>query len=307
MRENSGDIAALQAGLKQRRPARSGVRLYTAEFDSVSLCDFYKGRGAGGGGSAFLVLSGPSLAGLDLTQLNRRGIVTMAVNNAWAVHRPTLWTCVDDPGRFIDTGWKDPGILKFVPVSHWDKRLRVQNSNGSMRASAFRVRQMPSVLFYRRSDHFDHSRFLKADTINWGQDGEHTDSLGIKGKRSVMLAGLHLLHYLGFRTVYLVGADFTMAPDRKYAFAEHRSKDAIRHNNVLYESLQKRFEALKPHFEQHRLRVLNCAPDPEACALKAFEFVAFDKAVVDAGAECSKPVSTEGWYTPPHPPEEAKR
>jgi hypothetical protein len=73
MRKNSGDIAALQAGLKQRKLARSGVRLYTADFDSMSLCDFYRGR------SAFLMLSGPSLNQIDLAQLNRRGIVTMAV------------------------------------------------------------------------------------------------------------------------------------------------------------------------------------------------------------------------------------
>ena len=295
MRENSGDIAALQAGLKQRKPARSGVRLYTADFDSMSLCDFYRGR------SAFLMLSGPSLNQLDLTQLSRRGIVSMAVNNAWTLHRPTLWTCVDDPGRFIDTGWKDPGILKIVPVSHFDKRLRVQNPDGSFRASAFKVRQMPGVLFYRRSDHFDHSRFLKSDTINWGQDGEHTDSLGIKGKRSVMLAALHLLHYLGFRTVYLLGCDFKMANDRKYAFSEDRTKEAIRHNNILYESLQKRFEALKPHFDQHGFKVINCSPGSE---LGVFERMEFAEAIAAAGAECGKEVDTAGWY---QAKEEAKK
>jgi len=289
MRENSGDIAALQAGLKQRKPARSGVRLYTADFDSMSLCDFYRGK------SAFLMLSGPSLNQIDVAQLNRRGIVTMAVNNAWSLHRPTLWTCVDDPGRFIDTGWKDPGILKIVPVSHFDKRLRVQNPDGSFRASAFKVRQMPGVLFYRRSDHFDHGRFLKSDTINWGQDGEHTDSLGIKGKRSVMLAALHLLHYLGFRTVYLLGCDFKMAGDRKYAFDENRSAQAIRHNNILYESLHKRFEALKPHFDQQGFKVINCSPGSE---LSVFERMEFSDAVEAAGAECGKAMNTAGWYQP---------
>jgi hypothetical protein len=86
MRDNASDIAALQAGLAQRKPARSGVRLYTADFDGVSLCDFYRGR------HAFLVLSGPSLAATDLSQLARRGIVSMGVNNSWAVHRPTLPT-----------------------------------------------------------------------------------------------------------------------------------------------------------------------------------------------------------------------
>ncbi|MFN5959805.1 MAG: hypothetical protein ACK462_17910, partial [Planctomyces sp.] len=88
VRENQSDIAALQAGLKARKPARDGLRLYTAPptFESVSLSGFYRGR------SAFLILSGPSLTQLDLSALNKRGIVTMAVNNAWAVHRPTLWT-----------------------------------------------------------------------------------------------------------------------------------------------------------------------------------------------------------------------
>ena len=39
---------------------------------------------------------------------------------------------------------------------------------------------------------------------------------------------------LGFRTVYLLGCDFKMASDRKYAFDESRSAQAIRHNNILY-------------------------------------------------------------------------
>jgi len=192
-------------------------------------------------------------------------------------------------------GWKDPGILKIVPVSHFDKRRRVQNPDGSFRASAFKVRQMPGVLFYRRSDHFDHGRFLKSDTINWGQDGEDTDSLGIKGKRSVMLAALHLLHYLGFRTVYLLGCDFKMAGDRKYAFDENRSAQAIRHNNILYESLHKRFEALKPHFDQQGFKVINCSPGSE---LSVFERMEFSDAVEAAGAECGKAMNTAGWYQP---------
>lgn len=133
MQSNQSDITALQQGLKRRRPSPSGLRFYTADFDSVSLAGFYKGR------SAFLVLSGPSLNQVDLTQLTRRGIVTMGVNNSWSVHRPTLWTGVDDPGRFIDVGWKDPGILKFVPVCHWGRKLRVQAADGTMRDSVFRV------------------------------------------------------------------------------------------------------------------------------------------------------------------------
>lgn len=289
MRENQSDIAALQHGLKSRRPARDGLRLYTADFDSVSLARFYRGR------SAFLILSGPSLNQVGLSLLHRRGIVTMGVNNSWTIHRPTLWTCVDDPGRFIDTGWKDPGILKIVPTCMWSKRLRIQNPDGSMRDSAFKVHHMPSVLFFRRADHFDHERFLTGDSIPWGNDGKTADSLGIVGKRSVMLVALRLLHYLGFGTVYLLGCDFKMAPDRRYAFDEHRSKDAIRHNNVLYDSLARRFEALRPHFEQHMFRVVNCSPGSE---LRAFETMAYEDAVAAASAECAKRVRSQGWYEP---------
>ena len=296
MRENQSDIAALQAGLKARKPTRDGLRLYTADFDSVSLAGFYRGR------SAFLVLSGPSLNDMDLSLLGRRGIVTMGVNNSWAVHRPTLWTCVDAPGRFIDTGWKDPGVLKFVPTCQWNKRLRVQNANGTMRASAFTVRQMPAVLFFRRADHFDHERFLTGDSIPWGNDSKHPDSLGITGKRSVMLVAFRLLHHLGFGTVYLLGCDFKMDRDRKYAFAEHRATNAIRHNNVLYDSLSRRFEALRPHFERHKFRVVNCSP---GSALDVFDRMDFAGAVAKAGAECGKPVNTQGWYEP-NPVEPAK-
>ena len=293
---NQSDIIALQRGIKTRAPARSGLRFYTSDFDSISLGGFYKGR------SAFLVLSGPSLNAIDLGLLNRRGIVTMGVNNSWTVHRPTLWTCVDDPGRFIDTGWKDPGVLKFVPVCHWGRKLRIQAKDGTMRDSAFRVAQMPSVLFFRRSNHFDHERFLTCDTVPWGNDPKSTDSLGIKGKRSVMLVALRLLHHLGFRTVYLLGCDFRMAADRKYAFDETREAAAIRHNNTLYDSLSRRFEALQPHFEKHRFRVVNCSPGSE---LGVFERMAYRDAIAAASAECAKPVSTQGWYTPIEPPKEA--
>jgi len=286
---NQSDIVALQRGLKNRAPARNGIRLYTADFDSISLGGFYKGR------SAFLVLSGPSLNDIDLTQLDRRGIVTMGVNNSWTVHRPTLWTCVDDPGRFIDTGWKDPGVLKFVPVCHWGRKLRIQAKDGTMRDSTFQVAQMPSVLFFRRSNHFDHERFLTGDTVPWGNDPKSTDSLGIKGKRSVMLVALRLLHHLGFRTVYLLGCDFRMAADHKYAFDETREAAAIKHNNVLYDSLSRRFAALLPHFEKHRFRVVNCSP---GSGLGVFERMPYEEAIAAASAECSKPINTQGWYTP---------
>ena len=50
-------------------------------------------------------------------------------------------------------------------MSLWNERLRIQKPNGQMAASAFRVKQMPSVLLYRRSERFDHKRFLDEELI----------------------------------------------------------------------------------------------------------------------------------------------
>ena len=109
-----------------------------------------------------------------------------------------------------------------------------------------------------------------------------------------MLVALRLLHYLGFRTVYLVGADFKMDDDRKYAFDESRTNAAIRHNNVLYESLNQRFEAMRDYFKRSQFSVVNCTPES---GLTAFEHMPFDDAVRKASAECGKHVNTKGWYS----------
>jgi hypothetical protein len=279
----------LQRGLQKRRPAGNGLRFYTTAFESVSLWDFYKGA------TAFLVLSGPSLAKHDLSQLSRRGIVSMGVNNSWAVHRPNLWTCVDGPDRFLDTGWRDPSILKFVPMCAWAGALREGREGGEPLPSSLTVEQMPGVLLYRRSDHFDPATFLEGDTVGWGNDTKTSCALGIKGKRSVMLVAIRLLYHLGIRTVYLLGADFKMQAERGYAFQEGRTTQAVRHNNLLYEALNRRFSALRPQFDGAGFRVFNCTP---GSGLTAFEHVPYEMAVERAAAACDRKIDTRGWYAP---------
>lgn len=109
-----------------------------------------------------------------------------------------------------------------------------------------------------------------------------------------MLVALRLLQYLGFKRVYLFGADFKMSVDRKYAFDEGRTDRAIQHNNTLYEALDKRFASLRGPFKKAGFQMFNCTP---GSGLTAFERMDFDEAVERASAECAKPVSTEGWYT----------
>ena len=169
------------------------------------------------------------------------------------------------------------------------------------------------------NDRLDVALAADADGVHLGQDdlplAAAIHALGAARARMLVGISTHDLaqvvaavaggaDYLGFGTVYLLGCDFKMAEDRKYAFAENRAANAIRHNNVLYDSLARRFEALKPHFEKHRFRVVNCSPGSE---LQVFERMEFADAVAAASAECGKPVNTQGWYEPNPKPQEAAR
>lgn len=88
------------------------------------------------GGHAFLMANGPSVSALDLTPLQRRWVMTL--NNGAKTFRGNANCTVDEPSRFSLSMWLDPTILKFAPMSHfekglWDNRLEPGDSIGSSR------------------------------------------------------------------------------------------------------------------------------------------------------------------------------
>lgn len=269
-------------------PGGKNLFLYTSEGCSISLENFYRGS------SCFLVCSGPSLKNVDLSLLNQRGIVTMAVNNAWSVCKPNLWICVDDPGNFLDIGWKDPSIIKFAPMGHVNRNLQVKEDNGEFRTSQFKVKDMPSVFYFRRNNKFEINEFLHQSTVNWGNEEKIVDELGNKGSRSVMLAAIRILYYLGFRRIYLLGADFKMESGKdNYAFKQNRSTFSINSNNNTYNILNSRFNALKPIFDSLNYKIFNCNKDS---GLKSFPYISYENAIKLASCKFNKKISTEGWY-----------
>jgi hypothetical protein len=261
---------------------------YNNSGQSISLENMYRNQ------QVFLTLSGPSLNSYDLSHLSKRGVMTMGVNNSWSVVKPNLWVSVDDPGNFLDIGWKDPTITKFVPVGHFHKLLVVKEGEGNFRPSQYRVQDMPGVYYFRRNLKFRAKSFLTENTINWGVDDDVVDELGCKGGRSVMMAAVKLLYYLGFRTIYLLGADFNMEVGKQnYAFKQDRTESSVKGNNHTYNSLNKRFTALLPEFNESGLKIYNCYKES---GLKAFPYLSYDKAVAKAASTCAKQIDTEGWY-----------
>ncbi len=270
---------------KYRQPA---PMLFTRDGHNIYLGDMYRGH------TAFLVCGGPSLTSHDLSQLQRRGIVSLALNNAAIVHRPQLWCSVDDPGNFCDAIWYDPGILKFVPLCHMEKRFMVRDQHEQLVPSKHAVGDMPGVFGYRRNESFVAEQWLYEDTFNWGNHGNRTDAYGIRGSRSVMYIALRLLFYLGFRRVYLLGCDFRMEQGKQnYAFAQDRSSSSIRGNNDSYRVLNKRLEVLQPYFEKESFEIYNCTPDS---GLTVFPHASFEEAVEYATSIIPKTIITKGMY-----------
>lgn len=262
--------------------------LFTRDGHNVFLGDLYRGA------SAFLVCAGPSLTGHDLTALEQRGVLTMAVNNAAAVVRPRLWTAVDDPGHFCDAVWYDPGVLKFVPLDHMEKAVWVRDGRDELVPGPHAVGDMPGVFGFRRNDHFRADQWLYEDTFNWGNRSDRVDADGLKGSRSVFYVALRLLFFLGVRTVYLLGCDFRMQAGRpNYAFEQDRSPGSVRGNNSTYRTLNARLGRLKPHFDAAGFRVFNCTPDS---GLTVFPHLDYAEAVRHARGCVPERVVTAGMY-----------
>jgi len=249
------------------------------------------------GAHVFLLCCGPSIRDLDLSLLDRRGIITFGINNISAVCRTDLWTFGDTPAKFHDVIWRDPRVLKFVPYPKLAvkprNRVRTQIASRDFVDTGLVPRDFPSVFGVRRNDEFRIERWLWEDTINWGNSKKHKN--GLPTVLNTMLQAMRLCYYLGFRTVYLLGADFSMRTDYVYAFPQDKHEGGVRSNNGAYGTLSWYFRQLRPWYDDAGFEVLNCNLQS---GLRAFEFITFQDAVGRAltAAGIPEQIDTNGWY-----------
>jgi hypothetical protein len=122
-----------------------------------------------------------------------------------------------------------------------------------------------------------------------------------------MFAALRILYELGFRRVYLLGADFTMSSTHTYHFDQGRKPGSVNGNNSTYRVLSERFALLQPHFLAAGFHVINCNADSR---LRAFPFETFEQATRKAQAEFgvdTRNERTAGLYDTPKPAPEPVR
>jgi len=300
-----------------RHPAGVIVDRYDRD---CNVADLYRGA------SAFLILGGPSILKMPLYLLSRRGILIMSVNNCPAGLpkgiRPHVWLHTDPAHKFHESIWRDPGILKIVPVKEWKRtvdkhgdsyflRTRDPQTGQLVPMSDVRAWDMPGVLGFHRNSCFDPQNWLFEGRINRGNDEESATGFKVNKKRGVkkevgkpngwpqtintMFAALRMAFYLGIKTLYLVGADFRMTAEQPYAFNQDKGCGGLRGNASAYEKMNLMLDGLVPYFEQAGFDVLNCTP---GSGLYSFDHVDFEEAVEYVTQGFEEELNCDGWYNP---------
>lgn len=257
-------------------PFQTVPMFFRANGSAVDLINMYQNQ------AVFLISNGPSFKDVDHSKLKLPGIVSFGMNNGAKTFKPTLWGCVDEPSRFMKEIWEDATITKIVPQAHFEKPLWDHTTNNF---SEKKVKDCSPVFGYRRNESFDPKSFLFESSVNWGEHGDRG------GGRSVMLSSIRICHLLGFRRVYLLGADFNMTENYTYFFEEQRTKGAVSNNQYTYGKLIERFTELKPIFDQYDFKIYNLNPKSN---LKVFPFMNFDEAIDREKVDTSG--STYGMY-----------
>lgn len=280
----------------------------------------------GAGASCFIVLSGPSINELDLSKLRRRGIFTIAVNNAACLVRPNAWIYVDTPNKFHESIWMDPAVLKFVHWRHLNdkwllrhkipdyvapagqviehKEAKEAHSHGfeclqrrdpaSGKLVAASIADMPGVIGIVRNANFQADHWLSEPTINWGNSKNGSKENGRLRCLNVMFAVLKLAFALGFRSAYLLGCDFSMSSERPYAFKQEKHDGGCESNDNCYRTMNVMFGELLPHFEASGYQIRNCNLKS---GLTVFPGCSYDEAIEAATGHIPQdPLDTREWY-----------
>jgi hypothetical protein len=235
----------------------------------------------------------------------------MGVNQTPALWRPNFWIGVDNVRKFHDGLWRDPGVVKFVPVrprTHMDRPLQSKRPDGTFETllrpdgQPVKVGEMPGVVGYWRNPIFRPETWLSEPTVNWGNNKKGAKANGHPHVLNVMFAALKTCYLLGFRTVFLLGCDFYMAPGHVYAFEQAKHIGGCESNNRCYGHLNQMFGLLAPYFDAAGFRVYNTNPQS---GLTVFPHISFHEAVALARREMpAEPWDVRGWYETVEGPQE---
>lgn len=250
------------------------------------------------GRPSFLVCGGPS-AKPYLSELNRRGVFSLAVNNAAGnTVRPQAFVCSDPPVKFSHSIWLDPGVMKFVPSPKLStgRRGRLRRKEGNEFYECGTSGEAPNVWGFKRNSWMTmDEQFFTESGAGWGNLNEGVKKTGESKTVCTMLLGLRLLYYLGSRRIYLVGVDFRMTPNEPYSFEQGKHGGGCDSNNHQFEVVNGWLTKMQERgvFSRFGLELYNCY---ERSGLRAFPYVPFESALEDAVGYVEEEPDLSDWY-----------
>ena len=195
----------------------------------ADLSDIFKGQ------VAILMGGAPTIKQQPLELLSKRGVLTMAMNNAAVHFQPTLWVSGDNPECYEPQLLYDPRIMKFAPAAF-----------AEMRVSSKKYYEMPNIFFY-----------IQEDNIPW--DRYFENNANVPWYNNTLFVGIHILYQLGVRTIILGGSDFGFPENKVYAHDTQLGTLEQKWNMDLYNGLVKELRLLKPIFEMAGLTLMDCS------------------------------------------------
>lgn len=194
----------------------------------IDLRDLYLGE------SLFIIAGSPAARKEQLTELYKPGIVTLAINNAATMVRPNFWVGGDRPECYSPSILTDVSITKFAPFG-----------KHTMTCCGEEWRYKPSTLFFDCGDkgYTMDNLFTKHNHVVWW--------------KNTWWIALSLAYTLGFRTFYLVGAEFNINKNHQYAWDTKLSDKAISSNVRLYSKTAEHMIKNKDKFFKS-VKIYNC-------------------------------------------------
>lgn len=200
---------------------------------TTDLRDIYHGR------TAILLGGAPSLNSQLPEQMERRGVLIMAMNNAAMSVRPAMMCCGDHPDCYEPQILEDPTIMKFGPTAWAEQDAVLHGANKKFHA-------FPNMFFY-----------VQAANRPW--DEYFAERPEVPWYNNTLFVAIHLLYQFGIRRIILAGSDFMFNDTAAYASGQRLGSLEQRWNLDLYNHLVRELRLLKPLFDKAGLQLLDAS------------------------------------------------
>ncbi len=215
------------------------------------------------GGSCFIVATGPSLQVSDLEILQKQNVFCISMNSIWHIFPQTLWR----PFYYVADDYEE---LLNLPKE-------VENSNDIIKflgdtSEEFWEKQHPASVI---KHHFNYE-YTENRMPEFSEDFSKQCYMG----STVTYSCLQLAAYMGFRTIYLLGVDFSYAENNGEKYAHFYAE-----NNLVATGYTKQvtlaYQSAKQYADSHGIEIYNATRGGK---LEVFPRVDFDELFAPRGS-----------------------